>query len=273
MSVGYVLIYSLVRFTNFAHGLAVTAGAYLAYVFLVGITENLFLGMAFGVLSAAILSMLIELVFYRTLLQRSAKRSFLTIMGLGVSVMGLNLTILIFSGRFKAYPVRFTSEPILFFGATLSLVDIIIIITSVIVLVLVQLLIQKTRFGLAIRAAAHDLDTTSLMGVDVHRMLTTVFVIAGVLAGIAGVLLGAKYQVYPVLGQNMTNKAFISAVVGGLGSLPGAVLGSFVLATGEVMIAGYLSSHLRDVFAYMLLVAILLLRPAGIMGKYFDDKA
>lgn len=273
MSVGYAMIYSLMRFTNFAHGVSVTAGAYFAFVFLSNISDNFILGIVAAICFSAIVSLIIEIGAYRSLLKRNTKRSYLTIMGLGISVMGLNSVVLIFSSRFKVYPTRLTGESLNIFGATLSLIDAIIIVASVLALLLVQFLIQKTKFGLAIRASAHDLDTSAIMGVNIHKLLALVFMIAGLLAGLAGGLLGAKYQAYPVLGQSMTNKAFISSVVGGLGSLPGAMIGSLLLALGEVLIAGYLSSQLRDVFAYILLVGILLLRPAGLMGKYFDDKA
>ena len=152
-------------------------------------------------------------------------------------------------------------------------IDIVIVLICLAMLFGVQMIINKTRLGLAIRAASHDLDSASLMGVNVQQLLTIVFVLAGAMAGMAGVMTATKYQAYPALAANMTNKSFIAAVVGGLGSLEGAVIGSFVLAMGEVMISGYVSSELRDLFSYGLLIAILLIRPRGIMGKRFDDKA
>ncbi len=111
------------------------------------------------------------------------------------------------------------------------------------------------------------------MGVDTQRLILIVFLIAGALAGLAGALLGAKYTAYPALGTNMANKAFISSVVGGLGSLPGAVVGAIVLGLGEVFISSYVSSAMRDIFSYTLLVLILFIRPSGIMGVATGDKA
>ena len=125
-----------------------------------------------------------------------------------------------------------------------------------------EILIQKTRFGLAIRGASYDLNTTAIMGVNIQRLILTVFLVAGSLAGLAGALLGAKYTAYPMLGASMTNKAFVSAVVGAM-----------ILGIGETMIAGYISSSLRDLFAYMMLVIILIVRPVGIMGRSSEDKA
>ena len=273
MSVGYALIYSLLRFTNFAHSVAVTFGSYAIYVALTHITSNFYLGLLFGVLVGAAVALLIEITAYKPLLIKNSARSSLTIIGLGISTIGSNMIILIFSSRFKVIPTDFGGKSIQLFGAYLSLIDIVIIAVCFVMLAGVLFLVHKTRIGLAIRAASHDLDSVALMGVDVQKFLTLIFVIAGAMAGIAGVMLATKYQAYPSLASTMTNKAFISSVVGGLGSLGGAVIGSFVLSTGEVMIAGYLSSELRDIFSYGLLIFVLLVRPYGLMGKRFDDKA
>lgn len=191
MAVGYSLIYSLLNFTNFAHSLTVTLGAFVAFF----VTSTALQNLTVGILAA-------------------------------VAVAGA-----------------------------------------------AAMLIQKTRFGLAIRGASYDLNTTAIMGVNIQRLILTVFLVAGSLAGLAGALLGAKYTAYPMLGASMTNKAFVSAVVGGLGSIPGAVVGAMILGIGETMIAGYISSSLRDLFAYMMLVIILIVRPVGIMGRSSEDKA
>ena len=273
MSVGYALIYSLLRFTNFAHSVAVTFGSYAIYVALTHVTNNFYLGMMFGVLIGAATALIIEIAAYKPLLTKNSARSSLTIIGLGISTIGMNMIILTFSSRFKAIPSNFGGRSIQILGAYLSVIDIVIIAVCLVMLLGVLLFINKTRMGLAIRAASFDLDSAALMGVNIQKMLSTIFLIAGAMAGIAGVLIATKYQAYPSLAATMTNKSFISSVVGGLGSLAGAVVGSFVLSTGEVMIAGYFSSELRDLFSYGLLIFVLLVRPYGLMGKRFDDKA
>ncbi len=273
MSVGYALIYSLLRFTNFAHSVAVTFGSYAIYVALTHITSNFYLGLIFGVLVGAVIALIIELTAYKPLLIKNSARSSLTIIGLGISTIGTNMIILIFSSRFKVIPTDFGGKSIQLLGAYISVLDIIIIAICLVMLLGVFLFINKTRTGLAIRAASHDLDSTALMGVDVQKFLSIIFILAGAMAGIAGVMLATKYQAYPSLATTMTNKSFISSVVGGLGSLGGAVAGSFILSTGEVMISGYVSSELRDLFSYGLLILVLLVRPYGLMGKRFDDKA
>ncbi len=273
MAVGYALIYSLLNFTNFAHSITVTIGAFATFFFLTYAMENLFWGIAAGIMAAALLAAFIEFIAYRPQLKRNSRRVYLMIIGLGISVMGDNLVIIAFTGRFRIFPVNFPAESIKIFGANVGLVDILIFVVSMLALLVVELIIKKTRLGLAIRSASYSLEATSLMGVDTFKLILSIFLIAGSLAGVAGTLLGAKYTAYPSLGTFYTNKAFICAVFGGLGSLPGAVVGALILGVSEAMISAYVSTSLRDLFAYFLLIVILLIRPSGLMGKSSEDKA
>lgn len=273
MAVGYALIYSLLNFTNFAHSITVTIGAFTTFFFLTYAMENLFWGIVAGIMAAALLAAFIEFIAYRPLLKRNSRRVYLMIIGLGISVMGDNLVIIAFTGRFRIFPVNFPAESIKIFGANVGLVDILIFVVSMLALLVVELIIRKTRLGLAIRSASYSLEATSLMGVDTFKLILSIFLIAGSLAGVAGTLLGAKYTAYPSLGTFYTNKAFICAVFGGLGSLPGAVVGALILGVSEAMISAYVSTSLRDLFAYFLLIVILLIRPSGLMGKSSEDKA
>ncbi len=273
MAGGYALIYSLLNFTNFAHSITVTIGAFATFFFLTYAMENLFWGIAAGIMAAALLAAFIEFIAYRPLLKRNSRRVYLMIIGLGISVMGDNLVIIAFTGRFRIFPVNFPAESIKIFGANVGLVDILIFVVSMLALLVVELIIKKTRLGLAIRSASYSLEATSLMGVDTFKLILSIFLIAGSLAGVAGTLLGAKYTAYPSLGTFYTNKAFICAVFGGLGSLPGAVVGALILGVSEAMISAYVSTSLRDLFAYFLLIVILLIRPSGLMGKSSEDKA
>ena len=258
MAVGYSLIYSLLNFTNFAHSITVTIGAFMAFYFLTNVYGNIYFGILTAIFISGMLAMAIEILGYSILLKKKAQQIYLLITGLGISTMCDNLVIITFTSRFRVYPVNFSTEAVNIFGATVSMVD---------------LIIFGSKSGLAIRGASYSLETTSLMGVDTQRLILIVFLIAGALAGLAGALLGAKYTAYPALGTNMANKAFISSVVGGLGSLPGAVVGAIVLGLGEVFISSYVSSAMRDIFSYTLLVLILFIRPSGIMGVATGDKA
>ena len=273
MAVGYSLIYSLLNFTNFAHSITVTIGAFMAFYFLTNVYGNIYFGILTAIFISGMLAMAIEILGYSILLKKKAQQIYLLITGLGISTMCDNLVIITFTSRFRVYPVNFSTEAVNIFGATVSMVDLIIFGVSAVALVLVELFIKRSKSGLAIRGASYSLETTSLMGVDTQRLILIVFLIAGALADLAGALMGAKYTAYPALGTNMANKAFISSVVGGLGSFPGAVVGAIVLGLGEVFISSYVSSAMRDIFSYTLLVLILFIRPSGIMGVATGDKA
>lgn len=272
MAVGYSLVYSLLNFTNFAHGAVVMAGAYAGFYSLTYLSPNLGVALVVAVTVGALFSIAYERLAYRPLRMKGARRLYMIIAGLGIATFFENLVIVKLGARFKAYPQLDATESITVLGAQVAVIDMKILFYSLITLLFFQLWLNRSRHGLAIRAAAHRLDTTSLMGVNVDRMVAYVFLLAGALGGLAGVFLGAKYTAYPQLGA-MTLKAFISAVLGGLGSLPGAVLGSFLLGITETFVAAYLSSTLRDVFAFGLLGVLLVLRPSGLLGKVTEEKA
>lgn len=274
MTVGYSLIYSLMSFTNFAHGVVVTVCAYIGFFAMTFIAPSIPLGLLICLIGGATVSVLIELTTYRPLLLRNARRLYLCIAGLGLSIMAENLIIVALSGRFKSYPPEVLSLGNVQLGnANIGIIDLVILGVSLIGLIALELYIRYSRDGLAIRGAAFSLDHASIMGVNTDGLMIKVFAIAGALAGIAGFFCGIKYTAYPKLGGSLTNKAFISAVLGGLGSLPGAIVGSFILGVLEVIVAGYISSTLRDVFSFSLLVLILLVKPTGLMGKSSEDKA
>lgn len=274
MAVGYSLIYSLMNFTNFAHGIVVTVGAYVGYYVLTYFSTRITVAVGIALAVGMLVSVLIEITTYRPLLLKNARRLFLMIAGLGLSIIAENLIIITLSGRFKAYPnelLKMGTFQVL--NVNIGIIDAIVLGISIVALIMVQMYVQYTRDGLAIRAASFSLENASIMGINTDGLMIKVFAIAGILAGIAGFFLGMKYTAYPQLGATLTNKAFISAVLGGLGSLPGAVLGAFILGVTETLVAGYISSAMRDIFAFALLVVILLIRPSGLMGKSSDDKA
>lgn len=274
MTVGYSLIYSLMSFTNFAHGVVVTVSAYIGFFVLTFLTPSIPVGILVSLLGGLVVSVAIELLTYRPLLLRSARRLYLCIAGLGLSIMAENLIIVALSGRFKSYPPQVLNLGSVSLGsASVGIIDLLILGVSLVTLLALELYIRKSRDGLAIRGAAFSLDYASIMGINTDGLMIKVFAIAGALAGIAGFFCGIKYTAYPRLGGSLTNKSFISAVLGGLGSLPGAILGSFILGILEVMVAGYVSSTLRDVFSFSLLVFILLVKPTGLLGKSSEDKA
>ena len=197
---------------------------------------------------------------------------YLLIASMGVNIIIENLFVVTVGGRIRALPQNtFPTEIFKIAGITLSSSDIISLITAVIFLTLLQIFLSKTRWGLAIRAAACDIRTAGLMGVNVTFLISLVFFVAGILAAVGGIFLSVRYSLYPQLGS-ITTKAFIAAVIGGLGSLPGAVAGSLILGLAEMLTAGFISSQMRDLVVYSLLVIMLLIRPAGFFGKAVSEK-
>lgn len=272
MAVGYSLVYSLLNFTNFAHGVVVTVGAYLGFYSLSFLSPKLSVAIFVSIFGCGLFSVFYEMVTYRPLLIKGTKRLYLMIAALGISILVENLIIVVIGGRFKAYQGVGATETMSIFGVNIGVVDFQILIISILALIFVQFIIEHTKAGLAIRGAAFNFDITSLMGVNTEFLITLVFMLAGALAGLAGIFLGIKYTAYPQLGA-LTTKAFISAVFGGLGSLPGAVIGAYILGISETLISGFISSSLRDIFSFLLLVVVLLVRPSGLMGKNIEDKA
>ncbi|MHB0885800.1 MAG: branched-chain amino acid ABC transporter permease [Bacillota bacterium] len=272
MAVGYSLVYSLLNFTNFAHGIVVTTGAYVGFYALAQWNMPLAAGVLTAMVGGAIISILYERLTYRPLRLRGAKTLYLIITGMGLSVFFENFVIIEIGPRFKALPNPFGLDGVSFLGTIIPTLDLIILVVSLLSLIMLQAAISKTKFGLATRAAAFNLPAAGLMGVNTDALVGIVFVVAGAFAGLAGVFLGLKYIAYPQLGW-MTMKAFISAVFGGLGSLPGAVLGAYLLGLIETFVAAYISSSLRDIFAFLLLILILVIKPSGLMGVSAEEKA
>jgi branched-chain amino acid transport system permease protein len=157
-------------------------------------------------------------------------------------------------------------------GIALGRIDLLMFIISTLSLIGLMYIIEKTKIGLSIRATSYSIKASTLMGVNVDKVIFIIFLLGGLLAGLAGMLFGMKYIVYPQIG-NITTKSFIAAVFGGLGSLPGAIIGSILLGLIETMTSGYLSSEYRDLIAFVLLIGVLIFKPTGLMGKTTEDKA
>jgi len=192
---------------------------------------------------------------------------------MGMSIVIENIFVVTIGGRFRALPDVLPMQPVNVFGiATTSAFDILSLVVAIVCLVALQLFLTKTKWGLAIRAASYNLKTAGLMGVNVNRLISIVFFVAGVLAAVGGIFLSARYTLYPQLGSTITTKAFVAAVIGGLGSLPGAVIGSLILGLAEMLTAGLISSQFRDLVVFGLLIITLVIRPTGLFGKSVSEK-
>ena len=266
LAVGYALIYSVFDFTNFAFGGIMMVSAFAGYFSTqigLGTIPAMFVAMAAGVT----LSVAVELLAYRPM----RKRLFLMISAMGVNIFLTNLFLCVFGANLRTLPSGFASNTITLWGVQVGTVDIVAFITSAISLAILCFFLYKTRSGIAVRASAIDMSTAGLMGINVNRISLIVFVISGITAAIAGMFFGMKYTVYPGMGD-MSNKAFIASVIGGLGSLPGAVLGGFVLGILEVLVTGYISATYRDLFSFGAMIIVLMFMPNGLIGKGDQNK-
>lgn len=273
MAVGYSLVYSIMNFSNFAHGGVIMIGAYIGYFSLTVLKVPFFAAFILCSAGAGFLAVGMEKVVYRPLRKRNAPFLYFIISAMGASIFLENLVIASPIGpTFRTYPAVFSTTPIMLGTVALGRIDLLMFVISAVSLAALIYIIEKTKIGLSIRATSYSIKGSTLMGVSVDRVIFVIFALGGILAGIAGMLFGMKYTVYPQIG-NITTKSFIAAVFGGLGSLPGAVAGSILLGMIETMTSGYLSSQYRDLIAFALLIFVLVVKPTGLIGKSAEDKA
>lgn len=273
MSVGYSLVYSIMNFSNFAHGGVIMVGAYIGYFSLTLLKVPFYIALVICAVGAGILAVVMEKIVYRPLRKRNAPFLYFIISAMGASIFLENLVIASPIGpTFRTYPAIFSTTPISLGPVTLGRIDLLMFIISALSLAVLVFIIEKTKIGLSIRATSYSIKGSTLMGVNVDQVIFVIFLLGGVLAGIAGMLFGMRYTVYPQIG-NITNKSFIAAVFGGLGSLPGAVVGSILLGLIETFATEWISSQYRDLIAFVLLIFVLVVKPTGLMGKSTEDKA
>lgn len=272
IAVGYSLVYSVLLFSNFAHGGFLVIGGYICYFALRAGGMNIWLASLAALIGSGLSAIIVERLAYRPIRERTPVTLYMLIASMGMSIVIENIFVVTVGGRFRALPPVIPTNPVNFFGlATTSAFDILSLVTAVVFLVGLQIFLVKTKWGLAIRAASYNLKTAGLMGVNVNRLIAIVFFVAGLLAGVGGIFLAVRYTLYPQLGM-ITTKAFVAAVIGGLGSLPGAVVGSLILGLAEMLTAGFISSQFRDLVVFGILIVTLIVRPTGLFGKSVGEK-
>ena len=272
IAVGYSLVYSILLFSNFAHGGFLVIGGYICYYAMLSAGMDIATAAISAMVGVGVVAVFTDRLAYRPIRERSSRTIYLMIASMGISIVIENIFVVSVGGRFRALPAIFPSGSINLGGVvTASYFDLFSLVISAIFLVILQLFLIKTKWGLAIRAAAYNLRTAGLMGVNVNRLIAIVFFVAGVLAAVGGIFLSARYTLYPQMG-GITIKAFIAAVIGGLGSLPGAVIGSLVLGLAEMLTTAYISSQFRDILVFSLLILTLLFKPTGFFNKQIGEK-
>ena len=272
LATGYSLIYSLLDFSNWSHGEFAMVGAYVAIVFSNILGTPFVIAAVMGVLGGAAISFLSERVVYRRIRSTGGPNMFLMIGAMGMSNVFQQAANLIFTGQYRCYSFKLPVSTIEIGGAYIGVLDLISLGITAVILVILIYLINKTKFGLNVRAIACNQKAARVLGIRVDQSIATVFLLAGSLAGAAGILYGMKYNVFPTMG-NVGLKAFIASVIGGLGSVPGAIVGAVLLGVLETLVSAYISSSLRDFFSFALLIVLLLVKPSGLFGVDVQDKA
>ena len=279
IALGYTMVYGIIQLINFAHGEVYMIGAFVALIVAGVLTLSgysgltvLLLAAVVAVVYAAAYGYTLEKLAYRPL--RTAPRLSPLISAIGASIFLMNYVQLVQTPDFMPFPELIPEFGFMeAFVQYLSSADLVILVVTTLTMVALTVLIKYTRIGKAMRATQQDMIMARLVGINVDRVISWTFIIGSVLAAIGGVLIGSRTgQINSVIGFMAGIKAFTAAVLGGIGNIPGAVLGGLVLGVAETLGAGYISSAYEDVFAFGLLVLILILRPAGLLGKAVKQK-
>ncbi len=284
IAVGYTMVYGVLRLINFAHGdiymIGAMTGLYASRWMKLSDEprwSSLLLVLLMAMIVCAILGALIEFLAYRPLRNQPRINSLITAIGISM--------FLEFGGQqvFGATPQAFPemmpggsgTAMFTFYGISVARVDVLILATTLLMMLALSWMVMKTRTGLALRAVSFRFDTAALMGININRIVSFTFVLGSILAAVAGVLVAIKFpKVDPLMGLMPGVKAFIAAVLGGIGNLPGAVAGGLLLGLVEVFVAGYMpqGSQYRDGAAFVILIAVLLVKPSGLLGKNVIEK-
>lgn len=279
IALGYTMVYGILKMINFAHADVYMVGAFAAYYAakFLGIETNPGLGsllilICCSMVACSLLGLAIEKLAYRPL--RNAPKLNILITAIGVSLLLEYSSQIIFGADPKVFP-EVLNDSVLFTaaGVDFKTFDFTVLAVSVVAMIGLHHLIQKTLLGKAMRAVSVNAPVASILGINTNRVIAFTFIVGSSLAGIGSILIGMKYpKIDPLMGMMVGMKAFVAAVLGGIGSIPGAVLGGLIMGLSEEMVVAYLSSTYRDALAFGILIVILIFRPAGLLGKYTVEK-
>ncbi|MED4227957.1 branched-chain amino acid ABC transporter permease [Neobacillus cucumis] len=272
IALGYTMVYGIVKLINFAHGDVFMVGAFIGFYSITIFHLGFFPSLLISMVVCALFGVIIERIAYKPL--RNATRIAALITAIGVSLFIEYGTIYLRGAQPEAYPDNLVPlKDLNVFGVTISGQSILILGTSVVLMLLLQFIVHKTKIGKAMRAVSHDMDAARLMGINVNNTISATFAIGSALAGAAGVIFGTYYtKIDPLMGIIPGLKAFVAAVLGGIGIIPGAMTGGLVLGVIESLVSAAGYSLWRDGVAFIVLILILIFRPAGLFGKNIKEK-
>ena len=272
IALGYTMVYGTIKLINFAHGDVYMMGAFIGYFAVMVLKMNVFVALLVAMVACAVLGVVIERVAYKPL--RNSTRVAALITAIGVSYLLENAMSYFFGAESRPFPSDFGTETITLFGdVSVNGKQILIFGVTVVLMALLQFIVRYTKMGKAMRAVAVDEQAAQLMGIDVDGVISFTFALGSALAGIAGVLVGVYYNtISTTMGITVGLKAFVAAVLGGIGSIPGAMVGGYLIGLLETMVSFFGYSPYRDGVVYFLLFIILIVLPAGLFGKNVREK-
>jgi branched-chain amino acid transport system permease protein len=263
---GFSLIYSICKFVHFAHGVVITLSGYFLYFLFSKLGLNFWLSVILSIIFASLLGFLTDKVVYKELRKRKASNTILLMASVALLIFFESLILLLFGADVKTIGYIKISKGIEIFNAIITPLQIVIIIVSIILLILLFLFMKKTKLGKAMRAVADNKDVAEVVGISAEKIYSWSFIIGSLIAGIAGILVGLEQNLEPTMGTNLMIKGFTAAIIGGIGSVPGSILGSFLLGLVENFGIWFLPSGYKDAIAFIILFIFLLFRPQGILG-------
>jgi len=272
IAIGFTVIYRTVKFFHFAHGIVYTAGAYFAYTLIISLHLNFALSFFLAIALAAILGVAIDRLVYYPLRQQKASNLIFLLASFGVVIFIQNLIQLIYGAQILTIRTGPIKEGHHFLGAVITDIQILILAVSIILMIFLWLFIQKTKLGKAMRAVSDDPIAANVVGINPERIILTSFAIGSALAGVAGILISFETNIEPTMGFSALLKGIIASIIGGIGSIPGAVLGGFFLGLAENLGIWKISAGWKDCIAFAILIIFLLLRPRGILGNKTEKK-
>lgn len=271
IALGYTMVYGIIKLINFAHGDIYMLGAYIGFIATAQLHMGFFPALILAMVICAVLGVVIERIAYKPL--RNATRIAALITAIGVSYFIEYSTQKVMGPGVKTYPAVLSNQTFHVFGLQIQMQQIYILITTIVLMLLLQFIVKKTKVGRSMRAVSVDADAAKLMGINVNATISYTFAIGSALAGAAGVLVGIYYNtINPLMGMVPGIKAFVAAVFGGIGIIPGAMFGGFFIGIVEALVTAYGSSLYKDAVVYAILILILIIKPAGLLGKNVKEK-
>lgn len=274
IALGYTMVYGIAKMLNFAHGDVIMVGAYVAFTVISTMHLPIWAGVLLSILICTALGMTIEKIAYKPLRNAGSPLAVL-ITAIGVSYFLQNFALLVFGSNTKSFSSVVSLENLVLFDGQLVITGetIVTIISCIVIMICLTLFINKTKSGQAMLAVSEDKGAAQLMGINVNKTIALTFAIGSGLAAVAGVLLCSAYpSLSPYTGSMPGIKAFVAAVFGGIGSIPGALVGGILLGVIEILSKYYISSQLSDAIVFGMLIIVLLLKPTGIFGKKIQEK-